>query len=272
MSAWIRLMVTMKGLAENKPHPFSRGLVAVALAAPLLMSGCSPTEADYVVAKGQKEVPLTLDDDSYKLNFFDMKQTIHLGLVAPLGTKFLTNGAGKYSLPLEVGQSHNVYFDLVSDGTLVDGKPAKPRRIDFRVEGYERPSPQRLPWEREIRTGKHRQNLVAVQYYYKLATAQQGMEINVGNFRHDNNSQLFVEGNAKTPVLVLKAAPGEEFVFSEKAATFKVGDAVPSDSTKAREYRIQMDPTQVQAFTLWAADQSQRVQPQVFTVQYTPTL
>ena len=241
------------------------------------MAGCAKTtETSYRVAAGQKDVALALDSDVYRLTFFEMKQAVRLALSAPTGTKFVANGAKEYSLPLDVGQRQSVYFDVVSDGTLVKGKLVEARRIEFLAEGYERPNAQPLPsetrvWSKAPNNKPYTPTLLAVQYRYALAATQQSMELNLGNFRHDPKSQLFIQGKASSPTLVLKAAPGEDFVFSAKASSFDSGDTVPADATKAREYRIQMKPGQEKEFGFWVAGQSQRLQRQTVTVQYTPT-
>lgn len=277
MSAWIRLMATLDGLSRVKhQRGLSRGLVACALAAPLLVGGCTKTvETSYRISEGQKEVALALDGDVFRLTFFEMKQAVRLALAAPVGTKFVANGAKEYSLPLDVGQQQNVYFDVVSDGTLVDGKTLEPRRIEFRAEGYERPNALQQPsetriWSKAPNNKPYTPKLLGVQYRYALGATQQSMELNLGNFRHDPKSHFLVQGKAATATLVLKAAPGEEFVFSPKAASLDIGDAVPADATKAREYRIQMQPGQAKDFSFWVAGQSQRVQAQIVSVQYTP--
>lgn len=279
MTSWIRLMSTMDGLSKAKhQHSLTRGLFACAVAAPLLMAGCTQvTETSYRVAEGQKDVALALESDVYRLTFYEMKKAVRLALAAPVGTKFAANGAKEYSLPLDVGQRQSVYFDMVSDGSLVEGKPVEPRRIEFQAEGYERPNAKALPhetriWSKSPNNKPYTPKLLSVQYRYALAATQQGMELNLGNFRSDPKSQFFVQGKVAFPVLVLKAAPGETFVFAPKASSWDNGDAVPKDATKAREYRIEMKPGKEKEFQFWMAGQNERVRSQTISVQYLPTL
>lgn len=278
MSAWLRLMATMNGVAQLKyQRGLSRGLLACAVAAPLLMSGCARTvEMSYRIPAGQKEVPLELQNDFYKLTFFEMKQAVKLNLQAPKGTTFLASGTSEYTLPLDVGQQQNVYLDVISDGSLVEGKPVLARRIEFLAEGYAKtnnlpqPSETRL-WSKAPNNKPYTPHLLGVQYRYALAAAQQRMDLNLGNFRHDPKSHFLIQGASRTPTLVLYAAPGEEFVFSLKGKSFENGDSVPVDAIKTREYPIQMKSGHAAAFEFWVAGQGQRVRSQKVTVQYTPT-
>lgn len=274
MTAWIRLMATMDGLgALQRQNALKRGLFACAVAAPLLLTGCvRVTQASYTVAAGQKIVPMALDGDGYDLTFYGMKKAIDLDLTAPIGTTFVANGSKKYRLPLDVGQRQNVYFDVQSDGTLVEGKPVQARRIGFLAQGLERPSDKEQSFETRIwskapNNKPYTPRLLAVQYRYALAANQQSMELNIGNLRRDPESQLKVQGKAVAPTLLLRAAAGQTFVFSPKATSLDAGDRVPADATFAKEYRVQMAPGREQALNFWLAEGG-HVRPQRVTVQY----
>lgn len=178
----------------------------------------------------------------------------------------------KYRLPLDVGQRQNVYFDVQSDGTRVDGQPVKARRIEFLAQGLERPSANEQPFETRIwskapNNKPYTPRLLAVQYRYALGANQQSMELNMGNLRHDPESQLKVQGKVLAPTLLLRAAAGQTFVFAPKAASLDAGDRVPPDATFAKEYRIQMAPGQEKALNFWMAEGG-HVRPQRLTVQY----
>ena len=270
-------MVTMDGLKKGKhQHALTRGLAACAMVAPLLMAGCTQTtETSYRLSVGQKDVALALASDFYRLTFFGMTQPVNLVLLAPSGTKFLANESKQFSLSLAVGQRQYVYFDVVSDGTLVKGKMLDARRIEFRAEGNDRPSalPQSFETRVWIQSNKYPPSrFVSVQYRYALIAAQNSMELNLGNFRHDPKSQFIVQGKAALPTLVLKAAPGETFVFVEKPLSLDTGDTVPVGATRANEYRIQMKPGQEKELHFWIAAQDDRVHMQKISIQYLPTL
>lgn len=267
-------MATMDGLgALQRQNALKRGLFACAVAAPLLLSGCARvTQASYAVAAGQSIVPMVLNGDGYDLTFYGMKKAVDLELTSPPGTTFVANGSKKYRLSLDVGQRQNVYFDVQSDGTLVDGQPVKARRIEFLAQGLERPSAKEQPFETRIwskapNNKPYTPRLLAVQYRYALAANQQSMELNMGNLRHDPESQLKVQGKVFAPTLLLRAAAGQTFVFAPKAASLDAGDRVPSDATFAKEYRIQMAPGQEKALNFWMAEGG-HVRPQRVTVQY----
>lgn len=270
-------MATMDGLAQyKKPGLTPTSLAAFALAAPLLMSGCSRlVENDYRVAPGQKDIALALTGDAHKITFFEMKQGVNLTLTSPPGTLFAINKSNKYGMPLDVGQRQNVYFDVVSDGS--DPKMSKePKRIDVDIEGYERPGRKEQEfetrvWSKSINNKPHTPTLLSVQYRYAMGAAKT-MGLNLGNFRHDPKSQFFVQGKQLSPVLVLQAPPGEKFVFAPKGVDFDRGDQAPVGTISAREYRIQLKPGQETTFNFWLAGQNERVRPQSISVQYTPTL
>ena len=265
----------MNGLRQVKHRQMLfKKLAACALAAPMLMVGCTKTnEASYRVLAGQREVPLALDSDVHKFTFFGMKQAIKLTLSAPLGTKFVASDAKTYSLPLAVGQQQKVYFDVVSDGSLVEGKRVDSKRVELLAEGYERVSSSPLPFETRIwskapNNKPYTPTLLSVQYRYALAATQTSMELNLGNFRNDPKSHFLVSGKSLNPILSLKAAPDEEFIFSP-GTSFRPFDSVPKNATKANEYRVRMAPGQEFTLNFWIAGRSQHVQPQTVTVQYT---
>ncbi len=267
-------MATMDGLGGlQRQSALTRGLLACAMAAPLLLTGCiRTTQASYTVASGQKTVPLALDGDGYDLTFYGMKKSIDLALSAPTGTTFVANGAKTYTLPLDVGQRQNVYFDVQSDGTHVDGKPMKARRIGFLVQGLERPSEKEQSfetriWSKSPNNKPYTPRLLAVQYRYALAANQQSMELNMGNLRRDPESQLKIQGNAPAPTILLRAATGQAFVFSPNAASLDTGNKIPPGATLAKEYRVQMAPGQEKALNFWMAE-GDRVRAQRVTVQY----
>lgn len=269
-------MATMNGVSQwKKPGLTPRGLAAFALAAPLLMSGCGRfVENDYSVAPGQKSVALALSADEHKVTLFGMQQKVQLSLTAPEGMLFAVNNTNTYAMPLDVGQRQNVYFDVVPDGKAKEPKEAK--RIVFDIEGYERPSRQEQAFEQRVwskspNNKPHTPKLLSVQYRYAMGS-NKTMGLNLGNFRHEPKSQFFVQGTQASPVLVVLAPPGEQFVFAPKGVDLDSGDPVPPGASNAREYRIQMKPGQETSLKFWLSGQSERVRAQSISVQYTPTL
>ena len=264
-------------LAQSLHRARQRVPVAAMIAAVAggLLAGCVRQETrEFRVAEGQRDVPMVLDATHNVWTFYALRHPIQLQLQAPPGLRFANNHRERYTLPLAAGQREHLRFDLESNGTLVEGALVEPRSAVLTVEGYERPDQRQQPFERRIWTTAinnkpHTARLVSVEYRYALTPQQKTMVLQLGNFRNDPASQFRIQGSVAQPTVILKAPPGEAFVFAP-GQSLQAYEPVPKGATRAKEYRVELKPGFEQSLVFWMANRNERLNRYNVELSYMP--